>query len=197
MSGGEGIAALGGGGARDVAGRGDERPAAAGPNSAVRLFGATGVAAAGGSAPGRQSATAHVQPPIAKDKFVLHVQHEFVQTQPRCEQSQRDCDLQPKVARNELPWVIVEQISQPQRGCGNSVFVRRAGDVGHNPVGVVIFCGRFPRVARASQPWALGRNPVGILNSIELLRFDAVRENELLVFETGGFEHLCLAVCLW
>ena len=38
----------------------------------------------------------------------------------------------------------------------------RAGDVGHNPVGVVIFCGRFPRVARAPQPWAMGRNPVGI-----------------------------------
>ena len=34
---------------------------AAGPDSAVRLPGATGVAAAGGSAPGRQPATAHVQ----------------------------------------------------------------------------------------------------------------------------------------
>ena len=33
---------------------------------------------------------------------------------------------------------------------------------GRNPVGVgVIFCG-FPRVARASQPWAGGRNPFGI-----------------------------------
>ena len=52
--GGAGVAALGGGGARSVAGRGDERPAAAGPDSAVRLFGAIGVAAAGGSAPGRQ-----------------------------------------------------------------------------------------------------------------------------------------------
>jgi hypothetical protein len=59
--GGEGVAALGDGGARGVAGRGDERSAAAGPDSAVRLPGATGVAAAGGGAPGRQPATAHVQ----------------------------------------------------------------------------------------------------------------------------------------
>ena len=71
--------------------------------------------------------------------------------------------ISPRLARQRLPWVIVEQISQPQRGCGNSVFVRRAWDVGRNPVGVVIFFGHFPRVARASQPWALGRNPVGIL----------------------------------
>ena len=77
--GGEGVAALGGGGARDVAGRGDERPAAAGPDSAVRLSGATGVAAAGGSAPGRQPATAHVQPRLTHDNLLLHMQHEIGQ----------------------------------------------------------------------------------------------------------------------
>ena len=33
----------------------------------------------------------------------------WASTQPRSGQSQRDCVLQPKVARNELPWVIVEQ----------------------------------------------------------------------------------------
>ena len=33
-----------------------------------------------------------------------------------------------------------------------------------------MFVGRFPRVARASQPWALGRNPVGILGWREGLR---------------------------
>jgi hypothetical protein len=32
---------------------------------------------------------------------------------------------------------------------------------GHNPVGVEMFIRTFPRVAR--QPWAVGRNPVGIL----------------------------------
>jgi len=31
-----------------------------------------------------------------------------------------------------------------------------------NPVGVVAFADHLPRVARASQPWALGRNPFGI-----------------------------------
>ena len=33
---------------------------------------------------------------------------------------------------------------------------------GHNPVGVGKLSRRLPRVARASQPWALCRNPVGI-----------------------------------
>jgi len=33
-------------------------------------------------------------------------------------QSQRDCVLQPKVARHELPWVVVWKWIQPQRGCG-------------------------------------------------------------------------------
>ena len=30
-----------------------------------------------------------------------------------------------------------------------------------------MICGRCPRVARASQPWALGRNPVGIRHGSE------------------------------
>ena len=57
-----------------MAGGGDERSAAAGPDSAVRLPGATGVAAAGGSAPGRQPATAHVQTRLATCKTLLHMQ---------------------------------------------------------------------------------------------------------------------------
>ena len=77
-------------------------------------------------------------------------------------QSQRDCGLQPRVARNELPWVVVQQTLQPQPGCGHFVTGDGRGAC-QNPVGVVIFIGHFPRVARASQPWALGRNPVGIL----------------------------------
>src|SRR6266446_5164734 len=35
---------------------------------------------------------------------------------------------------------------------------------GHNPVGVVKHRPPCPRVARPSQPWALLRNPVGILS---------------------------------
>ena len=62
-----------------MAGRGDERPAAAGPDSAVRLFGATGVAAAGGGAPGRPPATAHVPPRLTHDNLLLHMQPELCQ----------------------------------------------------------------------------------------------------------------------
>ena len=36
-------------------------------------------------------------------------------------QSQRDCGLQPKVARNELPWVTMRNWIQPQRGCGKPI----------------------------------------------------------------------------
>src|SRR5882757_638721 len=35
-----------------------------------------------------------------------------------CGQSQRDCVLQPRVARHELPWVSSSRLRQPQRGCG-------------------------------------------------------------------------------
>ena len=55
------------------------------------ITGATGVAAAGGSAPGRQPATAHVQTRIALCKTLLHMQQKSVMgaggngwTQPRC-----------------------------------------------------------------------------------------------------------------
>src|SRR6266699_2217245 len=39
---------------------------------------------------------------------------------PADSQSRRDCVLQPRVARNELPWEIVQTASQPQRGCGRA-----------------------------------------------------------------------------
>jgi hypothetical protein len=39
---------------------------------------------------------------------------------------------------------------------------------GHNPVGVAMFIRSFPRVARCAQPWAMGRNPVGILKRQDL-----------------------------
>src|SRR5882724_7240864 len=35
-----------------------------------------------------------------------------------CEQSQRDCVRQPRVARHELPWDSRKKPRQPQRGCG-------------------------------------------------------------------------------
>jgi hypothetical protein len=55
-------------------------------------------------------------------------------------QSQRDCVLQPKVARHELPWENDANELNP-----NGV-VARLADVHRrrNPVGVAIFAGRLP-----------------------------------------------------
>jgi hypothetical protein len=58
----------------------------------------------------------------------------------------------------------MEQFFQPQRGCGNSDF-GFARDIGHNRVAVGDVCwDKSPKAARASQPWALGQNPVGIVS---------------------------------
>src|SRR5260370_6114057 len=57
-------------------------------------------------------------------------------------ESRRDSATKPRVARNELPWVLRVGTRQPQRGC-----VRRWRP-GHNPVGVETWFARFPRVAR-------------------------------------------------
>ena len=51
----------------------------------------------------------------------------------------------------------VHYFPQPQRGCINGSC---AG--GFNPFRVVEFWGRFPRVARSSQPWAERHYPVGV-----------------------------------
>ena len=73
-------------------------------------------------------------------------------------QRQRRCGPKPRVgARNErLPWEGTFVAVQPQRGCGAGGGNRR------NPVGVETVACITPRVARSSQPWAGGRNPVGI-----------------------------------
>src|SRR5207247_6492795 len=65
---------------------------------------------------------------------------------------------------------------QPQRGCGNSLFVWRSCDVGRNPVGVVICFRRSPRVARASQSWAMGRSLIGAdsIPNVFFIPFDFV-----------------------
>ena len=73
-----------GGGARGVAGRRDERCAAAGPDSDVGLSGAAGVPAAGGDAPRRWPATAHVQPRVTQDNLILHMQHEVGHSESSC-----------------------------------------------------------------------------------------------------------------
>src|SRR5207245_7147023 len=51
-------------------------------------------------------------------------------------------------------WMVGKQ---PQRGC-----VRRTTNRATTPLGLMHLPPRFPRVARPSQPWAVGRNPFGI-----------------------------------
>ena len=70
-------------------------------------------------------------------------------------QSQRDCVLQPRVARNELPWVSSRTVFNPNGVV--SCFERRAT----TPLGLTV-SSTHPRVARSSQPWAVRRNPFGI-----------------------------------
>src|SRR5882724_4802933 len=77
-----------------------------------------------------------------------------------CE-SQRDSATKPRVARDELPWVKADGVSQPQRPMGlRPCCVAIA--VGRNPFRVVIDRSHDPRVARPWQPWALLQNPFGI-----------------------------------
>jgi cytochrome c oxidase accessory protein FixG len=68
------------------------------------------------------------------------------------------------------PGFHVRNSHQPRRGCAAA---RRALlphiplfplDKGHNSFGVAVRTRRLPRVARASRPWALWRNPFGILH---------------------------------
>jgi hypothetical protein len=51
----------------------------------------------------------------------------------------------------------IHYFPQPQRGC-----IIRSRTDGFNPFRVVEFVGQFPRVARASQPWAECHYPVGV-----------------------------------
>jgi hypothetical protein len=67
-----------------------------------------------------------------------------------------ECDLRKRVAtlggRRKPNENLNEVVADFTRG---NVMVA-------TPLGLEMFDGLFPKVARASQPWALGRNPVGI-----------------------------------
>ena len=71
-------------------------------------------------------------------------------------ESQRDSVSKPRVARREHTLGMPRVGYQPQRGC-----VRPLAPGWRNPVGVDRRRTSFPRVARASQPWAGGHNPFG------------------------------------
>src|SRR5438309_2337138 len=57
-------------------------------------------------------------------------------------QSQRDCVLQPRVARNELPWEIVPRCTNPERVAALPR-LQEQGNTGHNPFRVD-FAPRLP-----------------------------------------------------
>src|SRR6185503_3006313 len=75
-------------------------------------------------------------------------------------ESQRDSATKPRVARNELPWVRVVDISNPERVASSCVpwlaQPRWGCDRNERP----------PMVVALLQPWALRRNPFGIQNFI-------------------------------
>ena len=97
-------------------------------------------------------------------------------------ESQRDSASKPWVARNELPWVLSARIPQLRRSCARrpsnvmpqflsaKVWDQGAANSDTTPMGLVTFCGRGPRVARSSQPWAGGHNPFGIGNAYKVQR---------------------------
>src|SRR5258708_2165460 len=86
-------------------------------------------------------------------------------------ESQRDSATKPRVARNELPWDGPFNRTTTLKGLWPTA---TAAQRGHNPVGVVKHRPPLPRVARPSQPWALLRNPFGILSG-NLCRIPASR----------------------
>ena len=68
----------------------------------------------------------------------------------------------PGLLGTSYPGWAFQKNNQPQRGCVSKVELNLS-DFGRNRVAVVLNNQCSPRVARSSQPWALSRNPVGIL----------------------------------
>src|SRR2546425_11311395 len=79
-----------------------------------------------------------------------------MQERPAILQSGRDCVLQPRAARNELPWVSGPQDFSTPTGLCHVLTVVPQSRWGCFPLL------RSPRAARSSQPWAWCRNPFGV-----------------------------------
>jgi len=82
--------------------------------------------------------------------------------------------LSPGLAWCAYPGKPVPQTRQPRRGC-----VPTGVLCGATPLGLRTFSTRLPRVARASQPWALLRNPFGILPIEPLTSIEALQARPL------------------
>ena len=76
-------------------------------------------------------------------------------------ESQRDSALQPRIATQELPWVMAHTLATTPTGLQPNM--RGWVPVPQPRGGWEELCDRLPRVVPlAGQPWAGGRNPVGI-----------------------------------
>jgi len=94
-------------------------------------------------------------------------------------ESQWDSVSKPRVARHELPWVKARENSATPTG----LWPHCATNTGTTPLGLVRFADVEPRVARASQPWAGGRNPFGIGVGLLCLLFSFVPLNLITAAE--------------
>jgi len=83
---------------------------------------------------------------------------DFPRTLHRSPERQRRSILQPRVGvtQERLPWDLGKNMSPTPTGLHHP-------DEKRNPVGVGRKTQPVPRVARPSQPWAEGRNAVGVL----------------------------------
>jgi len=79
---------------------------------------------------------------------------------PAASERQRRSDSKPRVGATRLPWVKRPESSQPQRGCDLTAY-------GRNPVGVELTC-TIRTQGSLRQPWAGGRNAVGVPASSDI-----------------------------
>ena len=79
---------------------------------------------------------------------------------------------------------VGQRADQPQRGCGPG-----AGGAA-TPLGLLSLRTALPRVARSSQPWAVGRNPVGIPGDRHLKRIEQERPTRIAGVDGGSLARL-------
>src|SRR5258708_27435452 len=85
----------------------------------------------------------------------------FSRNECSCGESRRDSATKPRVARNELPWVIQRDNPANSERVASDRNASWLEVNGCNPFRVDFLSHESPMVARASQPWAKRYNPFG------------------------------------
>jgi hypothetical protein len=93
---------------------------------------------------------------------------------PAVSERQRRSDSTPRVGARRLPWEIRRASFQPQRGCDSLT------PIGRNPVGVELPCS-IRTQGSLRQPWAGGRNAVGVHGSLDDFWFPLLDQQRLIV----------------